>query len=237
MVEDTHILERLQHENEHLKLYTITDHRFRSYGRVMQDVDVSEIIEKMQDTPIPDTGNVYVPSWPPLEAAVSAAKLATGFGGDDVQIGYCNGMNSFLRGLEYHKSSEVNVAVTDLVLLLGHHSDIRQNRYHADLVEAFYIPGGTVFEVDAGTLHYGPCKVWSTGFKCVVALPRGTNLPLSGPVSKREGAESQLMFRRNKWLLVHPSTEEQVRDGAYPGIDGPNVEVKYLHLDVNADGA
>ena len=47
---------------------------------------------------------------------VSASKS---FGEMEIQIGYCNGHNSMLNALEYHKSSEINVAATDAVLLLG----------------------------------------------------------------------------------------------------------------------
>ena len=39
-------------------------------------------------------------------------------------IGYCNGHNSLLNAVEYHRSSEVNVAATDLILLIGMQQDI-----------------------------------------------------------------------------------------------------------------
>ena len=35
-------------------------------------------------------------------------------GCQDAQVGWCAGPNSLLNGLEYHKSSELLVAVTDL---------------------------------------------------------------------------------------------------------------------------
>ena len=44
-----------------------------------------------------------------------------------IQIGYCNGPNSTLNGLEYHKSSEINIAITDMVLLLGKVQEVENN--------------------------------------------------------------------------------------------------------------
>ncbi|QSO49292.1 DUF4867 family protein [Alicyclobacillus mengziensis] len=219
-------LAQLQGKNPHLKLYSIHDRRFKSYGAILNDLDVSELIGKMAETPIPEAGNIYLAAWDALEQTACKADIANCvFGGLDTQVGYCNGVNSFLNGLEYHKTSELNVAVTDLVLLLGHHTDIEENQYRTADVEAFYVPAGNTFEVFAGTLHYGPCKVVSSGFKCVVALQNGTNLPLERQCSAMTGTEQQLLFRRNKWLLVHPSREVQIREGAYPGIVGENTEV------------
>ena len=36
-----------------------------------------------------------------------------------IQIGYCNGHNELLNAVEYHRSSEINLAATDAVLILG----------------------------------------------------------------------------------------------------------------------
>ncbi len=35
-----------------------------------------------------------------------------------IQIGYCNGRNTTYNGFEYHKGSEINIAVTDFMLVL-----------------------------------------------------------------------------------------------------------------------
>ena len=62
---------------------------------------------------------VYVPSVEELEALdVAKALQNKGFGGIPIEIGYCNGHNKKLNAVEYHRSSEINVAVTDLVLLI-----------------------------------------------------------------------------------------------------------------------
>ena len=41
-----------------------------------------------------------------------------------IQIGYCNGNNNKLNGLEYHRDSEINIAVTDMVLMIGMEQDL-----------------------------------------------------------------------------------------------------------------
>ena len=41
------------------------------------------------------------------------------YGGLEIQIGYCNGNNKKLNVVEYHRSSELDIAVDDLILLLG----------------------------------------------------------------------------------------------------------------------
>ena len=49
--------------------------------------------------------------WKVLPDAVAVREK--GFGGLPVQIGYCNGSNVKLNALEYHRSSEIDIAVTD----------------------------------------------------------------------------------------------------------------------------
>lgn len=64
------------------------------------------------------------------------------FGELPIQIGYCNGHNSKLNALEYHRSSEVNVAVTDIILLLGSEQDIASDfTYETSKVGGFSCSG------------------------------------------------------------------------------------------------
>lgn len=139
-----------------------------------------------------------------------------------IQIGYCNGNNSSLNGLEYHKGSEINYAITDLVLLLAHIWEIKNNQLNSENVVGFYLPVGTAIEVFSTTLHFAPCRVSDSGFKCLVVLPVGTNLALD---EKPEiiTEEDKLLFMRNKWLIAHPEAERLVKNGAYIGIRGKNL--------------
>ena len=88
---------------------------------------------------------IYVPSVEEMEALPDAEEMKNrGFGGLPIQIGYCNGDNRKLNGLEYHRSSEINIAVNNLVLLLGREQDIEaDDTYDTSRVEAYapFLPG------------------------------------------------------------------------------------------------
>ena len=159
-----------------MKIQNVADDAFRRYGKVLEGYDFTELLKEMKHTPVPEDVT-YVPSVEEMEALPVAKELQNkGYGGLPIEIGYCNGHNKKLNGLEYHRSSEINVAVTDLVLLIGHQQDVEKDfTYDTSKVEAFLVPAGTAIEVYATTLHYAPCHVNESGFQCVVVLPKGTN--------------------------------------------------------------
>ena len=142
-----------------MKILNVTDGAFRKYGRVISDIDFSGLLEKMEKTtPVPEDV-VYVPSVPELEALPVFGELTEKTYGElPVQIGYCNGHNLKLNALEYHRSSEIDIAVNDLVLMLGWQPDITDDfTYDTSKVELFLVPAGTAVELYATTLHYAPC--------------------------------------------------------------------------------
>ena len=65
----------------------------------------------------------------------------------------CNGKNDTLNAVEYHRSSEINIACSDLVLLLGMEQDINRpdNTYDTAQMEAFLVPQGVAVELYATT--------------------------------------------------------------------------------------
>jgi len=202
---------------------SVTDKEFKKYGQVLKNYDCSEIIEKMKSTPLP-SDVIYEPSIKELEDLKIAKDLKIReFGELPIQIGYCNGNNYLLNAVEYHRSSEINIAVTDLILLIGCQQDIEDDySYDTSKIEAFRVPAGTIIEVYATTLHYAPCNVNENGFKCVVVLPRDTNLSLENNI-ERVG-EDALLFAKNKWLIGHKDTDlgEQ---GAFIGLVGENIHI------------
>lgn len=204
-----------------MKIQNVTDASFRKYGKVVEGYDCSKLIKEMGHTPLPE-GVIYEPSIEELEILAVAQELQNRmYGGLPIQIGYCNGKNKFLNAVEYHRSSEVNIAVTDLVLLLGWQQDIEDDfTYDTSKIEAFLIPAGTMVEVYATTLHYAPCHVAEDGFRCVVVLPKDTNTEINFSL-KNEG-EDKLMTAKNKWLIAH---EEAKIDGAFCGLKGTNVSI------------
>ena len=131
-----------------MNLIPVTDARFKKYGRIVKDVDFKELIEEMKKTPCPEDV-IYVASVPELEALPVFDELVERtYGEMPVQIGYCNGKNKLLNALEYHRSSEIDVAVSDLVLMLGKRADITEDfQYDSANVEAFLVPA------DGLTLH------------------------------------------------------------------------------------
>ena len=204
-----------------MKIQKVTDPAFRKYGQVLEGYDFTGLIKEMKHTPVPEDV-IYVPSVEELEALDIMKDLQNkGYGGLPVQIGYCNGHNKKLNAVEYHRNSEINVAVTDLVLLIGHQQDIEPDHtYDTSKIEAFLVPAGTGIEVYATTLHYAPCHVIEGGFQCVVVLPKGTNTDLTFQTEKT--GEDSLMTAKNKWLIAH---EDAKIAGAFNGLKGENITI------------
>ena len=204
-----------------MKIQNVADDAFRRYGKVLEGYDFTELLKEMKHTPVPEDV-IYVPSVEEMEALPEAEAFQNrAYGGLPIQIGYCNGDNNKLNALEYHRSSEINVAVTDMILLLGSQQDVKENfTYDTSLVEAFYVPAGTVVEMYATTLHYAPCTAVEGGFRCVVVLPAGTNTELTFPIG--ENGEDKLITAKNKWLIAH---EEAAIEGAFNGLKGENVGI------------
>lgn len=220
------MLDRLNEINK-IVIKDVNGASFKKYGRIVDEYDTEELLTFLdKNTEIPEKKNVYVASDKGMEELSIKNELEKGFYGNmEIEIGYCNGRNSSLNGLEYHKGSELDLPCTDMVLLLGNIWDIENNKYDSSNVEAFFIPKGTMVELYGTTLHFSPCKVNEEGFKCAIILPGGTNTPLDK--QDRKNGEEQLLFMKNKWLLAHPERDALVKKGAYPGIYGENLTILY----------
>ena len=202
-----------------IKIQNVNDAAYKRFGKVITDIELGDLLQAMEATPCPDDV-VYVASEAALEATKSAEKFQEIYYGKlPIQVGYCNGHNKKLNAVEYHRNSEINVAVTDLVLLIGHQKDIEADfTYDTANIGAFLVPAGTGIEVYATTLHYAPCHVNKSGFQCVVVLPRGTNTEIDFPMPK--DGEDGLMTAKNKWLIAH---EDAKIEGAFNGLKGENI--------------
>ena len=206
-----------------MNINQVTNQSFRPYGKIIEGYDFTDLTDYMErETSIPAEGNTYIASVPEMEQFPIHERLSKTFYGEmPIQIGYCNGRNSTLNGLEYHIGSEINIAVTDLILLLGKLQDVVDGQYKSEDVEAFFVPKNTAVQLYETTLHFAPCKTGKDGFKCIVVLPRGTNEPL-------EHNKPGMLFARNKWLLAHPERKPLIERGAWPGITGENIEIKII---------
>ena len=210
------------HGGNQMEILKVTDAEFKTYGKVLEGYDMTDLLKAMEHAPLPLDEVIYEPSIEELEGLKIADEMKErAYGGLEIQIGYCNGNNKKLNAVEYHRSSEINVAVTDLVLLIGSQQDITDDfTYDTSKIEAFLVPAGTGIEVYATTLHYAPCNVQDGGFQCVVVLPAGTNTDLTFETAKT--GEDSLLTAKNKWLIAH---EDAAIEGAVNGLRGENITI------------
>ena len=207
-------------------MYDVHDAAFRSYGRVLT-LPVEDFVAAIQRRPAVRSAahTVYEPSVSAFESLPLFQKLqAECFGELPCEFGHCSGYNQKLNALEYHRSSEIDIAATDLVLLLGRQQDIDPQTFQYDTkcVEAFFVPQGTAVELYATTLHFAPCGIEGAEFRCCVVLSRGTNEPLQGQPAPQ--GESRLLFANNKWLIAHKESGLE-QDDAFIGLVGENITV------------
>lgn len=206
-----------------MEIKKVTDPSFRKYGRVVEGIDFTDLVEAIRkETPLPD-GVAYEPSIKALEETTAAKALQRRTYGElPIEVGYCNGHNYKLNAIEYHRSSEINVAATDAVLIVGMQQDITDDfKYETAKMEAFLVEAGTAVELYATTLHYAPCSANEGGFKVGIVLPAGTNYPLQ---ESHEGWEDSLITAQNKWLIGH--AEGGLDAGAHIGLVGKNLDIR-----------
>ena len=210
-----------------MKILPVTDPSFQNYGQILPGYDTAELLTTLDRvTPLPE-GVDYVPEQAELMALPIAEELKNNaFGGMPIQIGWCNGHNTKLNCLEYHRDSELNVGVKDFILLLAKREDLEDGVLNSEKVVAYLCPAGTLVEVYATTLHYAPCSAKKgQGFKTIVVLPKGTNL--AKPAIAVKNAEDEILWAANKWLLAHADSAEAAQ-GAKVLIKGVNTDIAGL---------
>ena len=207
-----------------MKVYSVLDPEFAPYGKVIPGFDNESIMKALEaSTPLPE-GVEYVPAEPALECLPVFKQMQDNvYGGMPIQLGWCNGHNTKLNCLEYHRDSEMNLGTEDFILLLAKQDKIIDGVLDTADVEAFLCPKGVMIEVYATSLHYAPCSAKpGDGFRVMVALPRGTNGP--APVIDPANEEDKMLRACNKWLLAHAEAAE-ASDGAYVGLKGVNIDL------------
>ena len=205
-----------------MEIKKVTDPSFKKYGKIIEGIDFSEILKNLEALPMPAEGVEYFPGVEALECTPATQIISESlYGGMPIQIGMCNGHNKALNAVEYHRDSEINVALYDMVLLIGELKDVTEDfKYDTSKIEAFLVPAGIAVEMYATTLHYAPCHVEDQGFKAVVVLPKGTNYDLTFKNSYTK--EDKLLTAVNKWLIAH---EDAKIDGAFNGLVGENITI------------
>ena len=205
-----------------MTILSVFDKEFAPYGRVVEGYPVQGILDALANTPCPDAV-VYEPRIEALHQAADAEDIGTAlYGGMPFQLGYCNGHNTKLNCLEWHRDSEFNLGTEDFILLLAKQDEIVDGKLDVNKVKAFKAPAGVLVECYATTLHYAPCQASDKGFRVLIALPLNTNTDYR-PVCKANVMDSML-WARNKWLIAHPETTEAAA-GAYVGLVGENIDI------------
>lgn len=211
-----------------MEIKCITDSAFKKYGRVIEGYDWSPLMDAMNKyTPLPADGAAYEPSIAELEAVSCCMDALQDevFGELPIEIGYCNGNNYALNAVEYHRSSEVDIAVTDLILMIGMQQDITEGyAYDTGKIELFRVPAGTAVELYATTLHYAPCNAGPDGFRCVIVLPKGTNTALTKKIERC--GENALLTANNKWRICHKDSGID-EEGAFFNLSGENLTLPH----------
>lgn len=207
-----------------MKIYSIYDEEFKKYGAPLSGYDFGELLDALSGLYAPDEGIVYEASRPELESCIVTDEiLKRGFGSYQVQLGYVAGKNDTLDCLEYHKTSEFNIAGDDVILVLGCESQIQDGKFDTSLAKAFLVPKGEGVELYGTTLHYAPINANKAPYRVVCVLPKGTNAPKVDFEPKT--TEDKMCYGVNKWLLSHPDAAHK-NEGVYVGLTGENICIK-----------
>lgn len=210
--------------NPNIVIHTAHDPEFSKYGRVITEIDVSDLIEAAKKYAVlPREGFSYETSVPALEDTKGGQALAKYCWGEmDAQIGIGYGNANSLDALEYHTCGETSVAVTDMVFLIADRRNIKDGWLDSKTVEAFYVAEGEVIDLYATTLHYCPAEIDSKGISSIVLLQRGTNEPLENK------SDNPLLFAKNKWIFTHESCKGLIDQGIPVGICGENLKLNSI---------
>lgn len=230
------VLQRLRQMNPEREILTCDDPEFTEFGRVVTGripctALISRAVTSGQFLEHDGVSTRYVAESPVFDPAADSdmrrerAEVSRQlFAEMPIQVGCCWGWNTRLNGMEYHGSSEVIAAVTDMVLMLGRQQDIGRDPsspaygWDSGLARWFFVPEGAVIELYATTLHLAPCRTRTDlPFCALILLPAGTNTPLE------QGPDGTL-WMKNKWMLAHPEGPAAAR-GAAVLIQGDNLTV------------
>lgn len=207
-----------------MKILSVYDEAFRPYGRVVEGYPVEGILKALAETPCTDAV-VYEPRIEALHQAENAQAIGEAlYGGMPFQFGFCNGVNTKLNCLEFHRDSEFNLGTEDFILLVAKQDDVIDGMLDTAKVVAFKAPAGVMVECYATTLHYAPCSAkLGQGFRVLIALPDKTNTDYEG-VRQGVNAMDKMLWARNKWLLAHPESSEAAQ-GAVVALTGENIDI------------
>lgn len=206
------ILKRLIDNNPNIKFYTLGN-VCDLYKKI--DYDFSQIILQSEKLPVCKQ-NSYIADDDDLNKTdIVKYVFENVFAELPIQAGWCYGGNNLMNGMEWHKSSEVVIACTNCVLLIGDNKDIVNGLYDSGKAFGLFLKKGEAVELLPLTLHLAPLPI-DGYFKICVILPKGTNTPLSSGIDG-------MLRAVNKWLLIHKDNQKGKELGGKIGVIGENI--------------
>ncbi|MGB3161019.1 MAG: DUF4867 family protein [Carnobacterium sp.] len=212
-------LEAVRKVNPTYTIHDVTSREFKAYGTILKGYDDAAIREyAKKEIVIPKEGNSYSPSNDELEKFDIIKKIeADVYAGLPVEAGKCAGNNTAFSAYEYHQGSEVNIVLTDVLMVLGKREQAVRGIFNAqENAKIFYVPAGTIIEIYSSTLHYSPCIVDKTGFKVIVILIKGSNEPFEEIFESK----NKEIVKKNKFQLVHETRTDKIAEGIEVGLIG-----------------
>ncbi|SEK20309.1 protein of unknown function [Carnobacterium iners] len=221
-------IDAIRKENQTYTIYDVTSPEFKAYGAILEGYDIAgikEYAEKAID--VPKEGNSYSPSNSELETFKIIKEIkADIYAGLPIEAGECAGNNTSFSAYEYHQGSEVNIVLTDVLMVLGKREQAVDGVFNAQKdAKVFYVPAGTIIEMYGATLHYSPCIVDESGFKVIVILIKGSNEPFEGEFETK----NKEIVKTNKFQLVHETRKDKIAEGVKIGLVGELIVLKPVH--------
>lgn len=219
------MFEQLKSKNPGIEMLQLEDSEFEKYGKELKDFPLNELPSSFLEDEIPENNTTYIPSISNWENTKFKRVVENNFFGQlPIQIGLCKGHNQYLNGFEFHKTSEIIVTATPLVLLM---QTLQDADVHKEVLtensKGVFIPAHKAVEIYSTTLHLAPCKVTDSGFNSMIILPKGTNEELE----TGSGSTDTLLFKKNKWAIAHRDHKKFVDQNVPVKIVGENLKINY----------
>lgn len=209
-----------------MKVLSIYNENFNKYGKILEEYNYSELFKELGKISMPENGIIYIASKKDFEEKEEITAFQNrGFGGIPIQIGCVCGSNDVLNCLEYHKSSEFNIAMDDVILILGDLRKIKDGKFNTADCEAFLVPAGTGVELYSTTLHYAPIGKEGKAYRMLCVLPKGTNADKI-PFEEKDN-DDKTCYGVNKWILAHIDYNDNT---IFKGLIGKNINISDLEF-------
>lgn len=221
------IIDKIRNKNKQYKIYNVIDPEFKVYGNILSGYGLAEIPKYVKENiEIPKEGNIYRPSNVELEEFEVIKEIeADIYASLPIEAGECVGQNSSFSAFEFHQGSEVNIVLTDIIMVLGKREQMVDGYFNAqEDARLFYIPAGSIIEMYSTTLHYSPCKVHESGFGIIVILIEESNTPLKDSFESR----NKQIVKINKFQMVHKSRKDKIEQGIKIGLLGELIKINPL---------